>query len=243
MKCFKYILISCFICYACNVYSSHKVYIIHGWANAKSIMNKVCKSVRKSDFVYENYSYPALMVELDSLGSLLYRDVKIADYDSVSFVTHSMGALVLRNMLKYSGKDLDFPVIYRIVMITPPNQGADIADLFKSKRTYQKLLGPNVEKMETDSNSYANQLPVPINCEIGIIIGIRGKEIGYNPFIEGDNDGLISPEHTLLGNEKDTIKLKLDHLRVIKKRKARKQIIFFLNYGEFKHDNVEKGEK
>ncbi len=212
---------------------SHKVYVLHGWGNARSIMKKVCKSVKKADYVYENYAYPALNVDLDSLGLFLYRDVKNDSYDSVSFVTHSMGALVLRDMLKYSGMDSDFPIIYRIVMITPPNQGADIADHFESKEGFQKLLGPNVRKMQTDSNSYANQLPVPINCEIGIIIGARGKRIGYNPLIKGDNDGLIKPEHTLLGNENDTITLKLDHLAVIKRRKSRKQVVSFLKNGMF----------
>ncbi len=229
----KIILIFLFTCLYLSLSASHKVYVIHGWANYKSIIREVHRDVRKAGYVTENYAYPALMVDLDSLGVQLYRDVKNDDFDSVSFVTHSMGGLVFRNMLKYSGQDPEFPIIYRVVMIAPPNQGADIADHFESKTSLQKILGPNVSKMETDSNSYANQLPVPINCEIGIIIGARGKEVGYNPLIEGDNDGLVKPEHTLLGNETDTITLKLDHLAVIKRRKSRKQVIQFLKNGKF----------
>ncbi len=196
-------------------------------------MKKVCRSVKRAGYTYENYAYPGLMVDLDSIGGQLYHDVKQDGFDTISFVTHSMGGLVLRNMLKYSGNDKDFPVVFRIVMITPPNQGADIADHFQSKESMHKILGPNVRKMQTDTNSYANQLPVPINCEIGIIIGARGKSKGYNLLINGDNDGLIKPEHTLLGNEDDTITLKLDHLAVIKRRKSRKQVIYFMRHGKF----------
>ena len=119
-------------------------------------------------------------------------------------------------------------------MISPPNQGADIADFFKSKNMFHKLLGPNVKKMETDSTSYANQLPIPCNTEMGIIIGKRGKKKGYNLLIEGDNDGLIKPEHTLLGNETDTISLELDHLALVFRKKSRTKVIKFVKTGHFR---------
>lgn len=157
-------------------FASHKVYVIHGYANPKSVMNKIYKDVKKEGFFVENYAYPGLYVELDTIGKNLYLDIMDDGVDSVSFVTHSMGGLVVRAMLKYSGTDKNFPKIYRIVMIAPPNRGADIADFFKTTDGIKVLLGPNVEKMETDSTSYANQLPIPCNTEIGIIIGVRKKE-------------------------------------------------------------------
>ncbi|PLX09404.1 MAG: hypothetical protein C0596_02360 [Marinilabiliales bacterium] len=217
----------------------HKVYILHGWGNPKSIMHKVEKKVKKAGFEHENYAYPGLMVDLDSLGYLLYQDVKNEAFDSVSFVTHSMGGLVFRSMLKFSGMDADLPFIYRVVMIAPPNQGAAIADLFDPEKKLNKFLGPNVQRMQTDSGSFVNTIPYPYNIEIGIIIGCRGKDIGYNVFIEGDNDGLVKPEHTLLGNEQDTIVFKLDHLALIRRRKPRKEVVEFLKYGTFHYVKTE----
>lgn len=226
-------LVLLLFCVVNPMIASHKVYVIHGYANPKEVVGKVYKDLKKAGFVSENYAYPGINEDLDSLGKRLYLDVKSQKFDSVSFVTHSMGGLVVRAMLKYSGLDPDFPLIYRIVMIAPPNQGADIADFFKANEKYRKILGPNVMKMETDSASYANQLPVPINIEVGIIIGARGKENGYNIFIEGDNDGLLKPERTRLGNEKDFIIMKYDHLNLTQKKKPRKRVIEFLRYGEF----------
>ncbi|MDD4149333.1 MAG: hypothetical protein PHE33_04835 [Bacteroidales bacterium] len=220
------------VCY--NGFAQYKVFLLHGYANPKSIMRKIDKDLRKGGFNTENYAYSSIYRDLDTIGKNLYLDIIKQNLDSVSFVTHSMGGLVVRAMLKYSGTDDDFPFIYRIVMISPPNQGADIADFLKSYAILRPLLGPNVEKMETDSASYTNQLPIPCNIEIGIIIGKRGKKKGYNLLIEGDNDGLIKPENTLLGNEKDTISLELDHLSLIFRKKSRTKVIKFMKTGHFR---------
>lgn len=214
-------------------FASHKVYIIHGYANPKSIMNDIYRDVKKAGFIAENYAYPGLYMELDSIGKKLYNDVLDDGVDSVSFVTHSMGGLVVRAMLKYSGTDPNFPKIYRIVMIAPPNRGADIADFFKEATQVKALLGPNVEKMETDSTSYANQLPIPFNTEIGIIVGVRRNERGYNHLIPGNDDGLLAPERVYLGNEKDVAIVNYDHLGVIKRKKSRRLVIEFLQTGIF----------
>lgn len=214
-------------------YASHKVYVIHGYANPRSIMNKIYKDVKKAGYNTENYAYDGLYTDLDTIGKNLYLKIMKENLDSVSFVTHSMGGLVVRAMLKYSANDLAFPKIFRIVMIAPPNSGADIADFFKDAKALKKLLGPNVEKMQTDSSSYANQLPIPYNTELAVIVGRRYRDKGYNLLIEGDNDGLISPENTLLGNEKDIAYVKYDHLGIIRRKEPRKLVVEFLKYGEF----------
>ncbi|MCK9498246.1 MAG: alpha/beta hydrolase [Bacteroidales bacterium] len=227
-------LIIVLISFSFEVIASHKIYILHGYASSKSIMNRIKKDLKKSGFLVENYDYPALYVDLDSLGKKLYLDVLEDNYDSVSFVTHSMGGLVVRNMVKYSAADLNFPKIYRIVMIAPPNRGADIADFFKNTKLIKKMLGPNVEKMTTDSTSYANQLPIPINTELGIIVGESKYKAGYNWFIGRKNDGLLIPERVFLGNEKDVAICNYSHLGVVKNKKPRKLVLEFLKHGNFK---------
>jgi len=219
-------------CYTKSI-ASHQVYILHGWGNPKTIMNKVYKDVEKAGFNSINYAYPGLYEDIDSIGKRLYEDIMKDRPDSVSFVTHSMGGLVVRAMLKYSAADLLFPKIFRIVMIAPPNRGADIADFFKDAKSLKKLLGPNVEKMQTDSSSYANQLPIPYNTEIGVIVGRRHKDKGYNLLIEGDNDGLLAPERTFLGNEKDVAYVRYSHLGVIRRKEPRTLVVEFLKFGEF----------
>ncbi len=214
-------------------FGTHKVYVIHGWASNRALMHKINKTLKKNNFITENYAYRSVYNNLDTLGFHLYNDVKNSGYDTVLFVTHSMGALVVRSMLQYSRTDSLFPNVYRIVMIAPPNNGAEIADFYSSFEILTKLIGPNVALMRTDSNSYARNLPVPLNSEVGIIAAMRKKERGYNPFINGNNDGLLTPARTTLGTETDFALVFCNHARVTQKKHVRNIIVAFLQHGRF----------
>jgi hypothetical protein len=144
-----------------------------------------------------------------------------------------MGALVLRAMLEIVQGDSLFPVIGRIVMVTPPNQGAEIADLFSRKSIFQFIMGPNLLNMRTDSSSLANHLLIPTNVEIGIIAGARFDKHGYNPLIKGDNDGYLSPAKTRLGTEKEYVEVSDSHSMIIHNKKVLKMIYNFLRMGRF----------
>ena len=223
-----------------SAFASHKVFLLHGYASPSLLMTPINYSLLNARFKTQNFRYNSMSVDLDSLGKQLYLELKKANVDSVSFVTHSMGALVVRSMLQYSKKDAQFPYIYRVVMIAPPNRGAEIADFFSSFPSLRPFLGPNVEHMRTDSTSYANRLPFPERAEVGVIIGIKGDEEGYNEYISGDNDGLLTPSRTCLGMEKDVVILKKSHTMLTQTAKTRKLIIEFLKNGFFesKEENI-----
>jgi triacylglycerol lipase len=215
------------------IFGNQKVLVLHGYACPKVLMNKLEKRIRRGHFDTENYGYKSISEDLDSLGKELYLHVRMLKTDTVNFVTHSMGALVVRSMLNYSNNDPDFPVIYRIVMIAPPNNGAEIADIGASLGLSKFLVGPNANKMKTGSGSYASRLPVPYHSEVGIIFGYTGKKHGYNPFIKGDNDGLLTPQNTSLGTEKDIAAVKSDHAFIHRNKKVGNMVVAFLKRGRF----------
>ena len=211
--------------------ASHKVYVIHGFGGFALQMEKINKGLIQQGYITENYSYPSFSEDLDSVGLDLFRKVKQDNFDSVSFVTHSMGALVVRSMYRYLDSTNHFPVIFRIVMVAPPNKGTEMADIYSGSLT-KFFLGPNVEHMKTDSTSYANKLPVPA-CEVGVIAGIKGKKPWFNPFLKEDNDGNISLSLTTLGNEKDIAIIKATHGLMTQKKRVIKLIITFMKTGSF----------
>ena len=230
IKFFAFILLSSF---QISMFGSHKIFVIHGYGSSRLIMKKIVRSIKNENFITENYGYRSMTEDLDTIGEQLYYRIKMSKIDTVSFVTHSMGALAVRSMLQYSIKDKDFPVIFRIVMIAPPNGGAEIADFYASIEILKKILGPNLQHMNTDSDSYAKKLPIPHNIEIGIIAGIRGEKHGYNLFIKGDNDGVLTPERTKLGNEKDFVIVKGEHNLLTQKKYVCKLVVEFLKFGSF----------
>lgn len=213
--------------------ASQRVYLVHGYGSPKFVLNKIARNLEKNGFQTINYGYPSITEDLGNLGHDLYLNLSRSGYDTVNFVTHSMGALVVRSMLRFVDESEKFPVIFRIVMIAPPNRGADIADLYVSKKLYKPFLGPNFKLMTTDSLSFANQLPVPKHSEVGIVVGIKGNERGYNHRIKGDNDGRIKPERTVLGNEKDKVVFHDEHTRLTQDSRVIKLVIEFLRKGSF----------
>jgi len=157
----KHVLIYNLIFICCQTISAtHKVYILHGYGGSLIQMDKIDKGLKHEGYDTDNYTYPSFTESIDSIGHDLYVKIKQENYDSVSFVTHSMGALVVRSMYKYMEPSIHFPYIFRFIMLAPPNKGTEMADFFTNS-SFRSFLGPNVVLMRTDSNSYAIKLPIP----------------------------------------------------------------------------------
>ncbi len=229
----KYLLTYILLAFSISTYGSHIVYLIHGHGSPKFVLNKIERNLNRAGFETKNYGYNSLYVELDELGKELYDDIEKSGYDSISFVTHSMGALVVRSMYKNLDSIEKHPVIFRIVMIAPPNKGAEIADIYAKSAFTKWVLGPNIELLKTDSSSYANNLPVPEDSEVGVIVGIKGDKYGYSLRIKGDDDGRLKPERTTMGIEKDVAVFHEEHTVLTQKRKVIKIILEFLKFGSF----------
>ena len=225
------IIISFFLLFSSIASATHKVYIIHGYGGSAGQMSKIYKDLKQEGYEAENYTYPSFKECIDSIGHDLYEKVKLENYDSVSFVTHSMGGLIVRSMYKYLDPAIHFPFIFRLVMLAPPNKGTEMADFF-SKSSFRTFLGPNVVLMRTDSNSYAFKLPLP-TCEVGLIVGIKGSKPWFNPFMKDDNDGTVTMKEAILGNEKEIIPVKSMHILMPLKKKVILLVTRFMKTGTF----------
>jgi len=231
MKLTTIIIVPLFLLFAQITLATHKVYILHGYGGSAAQMDKIFKGLRQEGYEAENYSYPSFKECIDSIGHDLYVKVKQENYDTVSFVTHSMGGLVVRSMYKYLDPKIHFPFIYRFVMLAPPNKGTEMADFF-SRSSFRSFLGPNVILMRTDSNSYAFKLPVP-TCEVGLIVGIKGSKPWFNPLMKDDNDGTVTMKQAILGIEKEIITVKSMHILMPLKKKVITLVSRFMKTGSF----------
>lgn len=196
-------------------------------------MNRCKKETLASGYPTFNFSYRSMVEPLDKVGKRLYDEVKSCNADTVSFITHSMGALVVRTMYRFIDGEEDFPVIFRIVMVAPPNHGAESADRYAHKKFFRCLLGPNLALMTTDSLSFANKLPVPEGAEIGIIAGIKGDGKGFNRKLSGDNDGLLTPQNAKLNIAKEMIVVEGQHTALILSPEIAKLAVSFLENGYY----------
>jgi len=231
------IIVGFCLCVWGMVYAHEYVYIIHGLGSAKLWMRGMDKHVKKNGFRTVNWGYRSRFDSLNNIAYDLYTDIKNNDLcDTVSFVTHSMGGLVVRALLQYSKTDSLFPLINRMVMLSPPNEGSHVANFFASMKIGRIISGPNLEVLQTDSSSEAKHLPIPYDAEVGIIAGIRVEGKGYNPCIEGEDDMLVTPDQMTLGVEKDFFKVKEMHFFMPQNEKVKSQVVYFLKNGHFNKD-------
>lgn len=195
-------------------------------------MGKIHKAIEKEGYITEILSYPSLSKDVDSVGNEFFKKIQSENYDTISFVTHSMGALVVRSLYEHLDSLTNFPFMYRIVMIAPPNHGSPVADFFNQFRFLKFILGPNVNNLTTNKVTGSNKYPVP-TCQVGLIAGSYGGKKGLNVFVDSDNDGMLIPDQTKLGNEKDIVYVSTWHLGLLFNKKVIKYTLHFLRSGTF----------
>lgn len=229
----KYISIIIILIF-CNHFcdATNKVYLIHGYGGPGFEMNKIQKAIKKEGYNSEIYTYPSFVKDVDSVGIELFEKIQKENYDTISFITHSMGALVVRSLYEHIDSLTSFPIVYRIIMIAPPNNGSPVADFFAQFSFLKFIVGPNVNNLTTNPKTGAGKYPIP-TCEVGLIAGSYGGKRGFNIFVKGDNDGVLIPEHTKLGIEKDIVFVKSWHVGLLFNKIVIKHVISFLHKGKF----------
>jgi len=212
--------------------ATHKIYLIHGFGGIGLELEKIRKIIDDKGFVNEIYTYQSLAKDVDSVGENLFEKIRSENYDSISFVTHSMGALVVRSLYEHIDSLTVFPFIHRIVMIAPPNNGSPVADFFAQFSFIKHIIGPNVNNLTTNPVTGAGKYPLP-TCEVGLIAGSYAGKKGFNIFIKGDNDGVLIPENTKMGIEQDVVFVKSWHVGLLFNKKVIKLVMTFLDKGRF----------
>lgn len=226
------VILFVFIASTAIIKASHKVYLIHGFAGLGIELDQIKKAIIDKGYECEIYRYPSLTQDVNEVSKYLIAKIQVENYDSVSFVTHSLGALVVRALYGNLRPDLKFPYIHRFVMIASPNKGSPMADFWNQFGFVKFIAGPNVKNLTTDSTNGAPKYAIP-TCEIGLIAGVTDRKVGYNILIVGDNDGLVPRKNASLGNEKDVVYVKSSHVSLVFNKKTIKYVVNFLDLGRF----------
>lgn len=230
----KMILFSILVSIFNTTHASYKVYLIHGFGGLGVEMEKINESIKKENFTTEIFAYKSLIKDVDSVSLDLISKIQTEKLDTVSFVTHSMGALVVRAMYEKLDSITRFPFVHRIVMIAPPNNGSPVADYLVQFKFIKHIVGPNINNLTSNKLTGAPKYPLP-SCEVGLIAGsFRGKR-GFNAFIKADNDGVLLPESTKMGIEKDVVFIKSSHIALLFNKKTIRNVKSFLQFGKFEN--------
>jgi len=214
------------------------VITLHGLGRSRDHMEGLGRYIaQQTGLHWENVSYASTRRSLDehaaSLASVL---AGLEGIDEISFVCHSLGNLVVR---RYLGEALQpqprwqpDPRIKRMVMLGPPNQGAQFAGLFKNNDLYGLLTGPSGKQLARQWEETAKLLATPA-FPFGILAGGRGDTHGLNPLVDGDDDLVVSVEETYLAGAADFRRVDCLHGRMMQSPEVREYVVRFLERGYF----------
>jgi pimeloyl-ACP methyl ester carboxylesterase len=205
------------------------VVLLHGIANIPLSMRYLENSLEKEGYKVHNLGYPSTDVPIEEAAGRIREKVMAIDgFERIHFVGHSMGNLLIRLVLAD-----DPPGLGRVVMIAPPNQGSFMAQRLEELDIYRWIFGPAGRQLPADNRAFFKNLPIP-ECEFGIIAGGRGTENGFNPLLEGDDDGTVRVEETKLPGAADFTLVGNTHTLILFDPETVQQTIHFLKFGKFK---------
>jgi pimeloyl-ACP methyl ester carboxylesterase len=216
------------------------VIVLHGLGAGRQFMSGLASYLATNgNLAVINVGYPSTMEDIDSYAASLDSLIRGLDgVERVSFVAHSMGNIVVRRYL-YNLERLTPamrpPVTFkRMVMISPPNHGAELADQFAGSKLVAMAAGKPLEQLAPSRGwpDLERQLVTP-NFEFGIIAGGRGDNEGYLDTIPGDDDALLSIETHKLAGASDFIQTKGIHQLMPKYKEVRAATLTFLLHGYF----------
>ena len=211
--------------------SRHLVLVLHGILGFKQSVADMEAGLRAAGFDAVAVNYPStrrtLAQHAEQLAELLART---EGADTVSFVSHSMGGLVVRQLLARPHAWQHRLRTHRVVMIAPPSQGAHLADRLAHMSAYNLVLGDGGGGLTTAA---ARALPAP-PVSFGIIAGGRGDGAGLNPLLPGDDDGLVGVTETDLAGAADRLLLPEHHYGIAEAPATIAATIQFLRHGRFR---------
>jgi hypothetical protein len=102
----------------------------------------------------------------------------------------------------------------------------------------QRILGPSVEQLGTDTTSVPKQLG-PVDFEVGIIAGNRTLNPLFSRMIPGADDGKVAVEKTKVEGMTDFLVVPYSHTYIMMTEDVIAQVIHFLGEGRFRRDTIE----
>ena len=211
------------------------VVLIHGLGRTDLSMIRLEAELTKRGYAVVNVSYPSTQFSIEYLaGEELAPAIErccAGGGKKVHFVTHSMGGIVLRYYLA----EHEVENLGRVVMLSPPNQGSEVADWVAENELLQRVLGPSAEQLGTGPESVPNQLG-PVDFELGIIAGNRTLNPLFSRMIPGADDGKVSVERAKVEGMNDFLVVPHSHTYIMMSDEVIGQVAYFLANGEFRHE-------
>ena len=211
------------------------IILLHGLARTKRSM--VALQNKLSNYEYEviNIGYPSTKMSIEKLEDYIKKQIDKYEFHperKIHFVTHSMGGIIVRYYLKRQKLNN----LGRVVMVSPPNKGSQLADFYGSY-LIREIFGPSAQQLKTDLSSFPNRLGA-VDFDLGIIAGDKNSNPFYALFFSTENDGKVSVENAKVAGMLDFLTVHRSHQNILYSQEVIEQIVYFIENGHFYRDVI-----
>ncbi len=215
------------------------VVILHGMGRSYHSMEDMQEAITKAGFHTVNYGYPATKNDIETLAREHFPKALDScqqfEPETVHFVTHSLGGIVLRMAIQHNRPEN----LGRVVMLSPPNRGSALVDTLKDLWLYEWINGPAGQQLSTAADSVPNKLG-PVDYSVGIITGDRHAffDAWFSSKIPGEDDGKVSVEGAKVDGMNSFLVVHESHPFIMNDDYVQRETIYYLKHGTFQ---VEEG--
>lgn len=209
------------------------VVLLHGLGRTPLAMKRLEWALRDAEFLVANVGYPSLRHDLATLSRRTLAPqfaAAAARQAKVHIVTHSMGAMLVRQYLHDHGAPA---ALGRVVMLAPPNGGSELIDHLRRWPLARALAGTAAFELGTDSSGAACRLGPVKDVTVGVIAGDRSMNPLLSALLPGRNDGKVSVERTKVAGMTDHVTVHSTHTWMLWRTGVISQVTTFLRNGHF----------
>jgi hypothetical protein len=212
------------------------VVLLHGLNRSWRAMKPMAESLQRAGYSTANVDYPSQSGPIEEIAPIVVglglKECRDSGAETIHFVTHSLGGILLR----YEHKRSPIGDLGRVVMLGPPNQGSELIDKTVDWPGFDSLSGAAGRQLGTGDDSMPMQLG-PVDFELGVIAGTGTINILASALLPDEDDGKVTVARTKVAGMDDFLIVGNSHRYITRSAVVVRNTESFLRTGRFLDDD------